>query len=143
AVQADDDVAEAQAGLRRGTADQSAEDQRAVAVDEAERERQRQLDRLHVDAQPALQPVGGLAAHARRELDEAALWLGGLLRRVLGTDGRRLLRRRRGGLAAGTGPRRHAHHADAVVGGLVEQRALALHLREGWSGTGRHRRKQR
>ena len=115
AVEADDDIAEAQPGLSGRTVGRGLENEHAVGVGETERERQRQLQRIHLHAEPALLRLLRLAADLHRQLDDAALRLGRLTgrrhhRRRDGRcdrrrDRRRLLRgrvgrRRRGGRRA-------------------------------------------
>ena len=111
AVEADDDVAEAQPRLSGRTVGGRLEDERAVGVGETERQRQRQLQRIHLHAEPALLRVLGLAADLHRHLDEAALRL---RRRRLA--GRRYCRR---GGSAGGGTTGGCCAADLAGGGVA------------------------
>ena len=76
AVVGDDDVAEARSGQGGGACDGRLHNQRAVGVEEPQREGQRQLDRVHLDAEPTLLAVGREAADLHRQLDDASERLG-------------------------------------------------------------------
>jgi len=82
------------AGLGCRTAGYRIEEERAVGCRKTQREGQRQLERFHLDAQPALLRVVGLAAQLDLQLQEAPLRLRGLAR--AGRDRRGLLDRRDG-----------------------------------------------
>jgi hypothetical protein len=59
-----------------GTGDRRLDNEHAVGVEEPEREGERQLDGVHLDAEPTLLAVGRQAANLHRQLDEAPEQLG-------------------------------------------------------------------
>ena len=84
AIEADDDIAEANARHAGGASGRGLHDQCAIGVAEPERQGERQLERIGADAEPTLLSSGRHAADLHRQLDDAPERLGGLDRRRLG-----------------------------------------------------------
>ena len=128
AVQADDDVAEAQSRLGGRTAGHGTEQEGAVGIGQAEREGQRQLEGLHLHAEPALLDIVGLAAELDLQPEQAPLRLRRFARPVW--DRRGLLRGRdRDRLSAARQSLRHAHDIDAAIGHELEEGADGRRVR--------------
>jgi hypothetical protein len=77
AVEADDDVAKAEAALGRRAARGSLEDERAGVVDEPEGKAKGQIEGLHLHAHPGFLRIAGEVAERHRQFKDPPELIGG------------------------------------------------------------------